>query len=78
MVSAKKGTLLRSDVPTKVYIVHLNSQYKAEGKKEFIIADLDERTLLINPAYLDEIRAALKKYSDELTFEPTEKQPGQQ
>ncbi|KXZ55819.1 hypothetical protein GPECTOR_2g1370 [Gonium pectorale] len=47
-------------------------------KKEFIIADLDDRTLLVNSAYVDEIRAALKKYSDELTFEPSEKLPGQQ
>lgn len=53
-------------------------QYFTYRKKEFIIADLDETTLLINPAYELEIRAALKKYSDELTFEPEKLQPGQQ
>ncbi|PNH04606.1 RNA polymerase II transcription factor B subunit 5 [Tetrabaena socialis] len=79
MVSAKKGALLRCDVPTKVFIVHMNSQAKAEGRKEFIISDLDEHTLLVNPVHVDEIRAAIKKYSDELTYDPTDKPiPGQQ
>lgn len=37
-------------------------------RKEFIISDLDETTLLINPAYVDDLRTALKKYADDITF----------
>lgn len=73
MVSAKKGYLLRCDVPAKVFIVQLNAQYKAQGKKEFLINDLDERTLLVHAPYLDEILLEWKKYIDAITYQPPDK-----
>ncbi len=56
----------------------LSGPLPPRSKKGFIIQDLDERTLLIQPAFEPEIRAALKKYADELSFDPLELKQGAQ
>ena len=62
MVQAMKGVLLKGDIPLKEFVLSLNESRIPSEK--FVIADLDERTLLIQPqakAFLEEKLQALWK-----------------
>jgi hypothetical protein len=47
MVSAVHGTLLECDIPTKVFILHLNDEQLPSER--FVIQDLDATHLLVQP-----------------------------
>ena len=54
MVSAVHGVMLTTDVPIKQYVLHLDAIAPAEGK--FVIADLDERRVLIQPERAEQVK----------------------
>ena len=66
MVSAVHGVLITADVPLKQYILHLNDLAPAEGK--FLIADLDDRRVLVQPSRADAIRAEIERYQQSTQY----------
>ena len=63
MPQAVSGTLLTTDVPTRVFILSL------EDCNEFLLQDLDEKTLLVKPEYVSEIYQRLAERASENTAE---------
>ena len=57
--------------PMPLHLVHGSGN--PHRKKEFLINDLDERTLLVHAPYLDEILLEWKKYIDAITYQPPDK-----
>ena len=55
-----------ADVPLKQYILHLNDLAPAEGK--FVIADLDDRRVLVQPARVEAIRAEIERYQQSTQY----------
>ncbi len=74
MVQAVKGVLLKGDVPLKQFVISLNDGRTPSEK--FIIADLDEKTLLIQPQAQDFLREKLEAFVEENQFQPPLR-PGQ-
>jgi TFIIH basal transcription factor complex TTD-A subunit len=66
MVSAVHGVVITADVPLKQYILHLNDLAPAEGK--FVIADLDDRRVLVQPARVEAIRAEIERYQQSTQY----------
>ncbi|CAL57556.1 TFIIH subunit TTDA/Tfb5 [Ostreococcus tauri] len=60
MVSAVHGVMLTTDVPIKQYVLHLDAIAPAEGK--FVIADLDERRVLIQPERAEQVKREIERY----------------
>ena len=58
--------LITADVPLKQYILHLNDLAPAEGK--FLIADLDDRRVLVQPSRADAIRAEIERYQQSTQY----------
>ena len=51
-----RGVLVTCDAPTKQFILHIG--------KEFVISDLDETHLFIEPAGLPFVKEELKRFSE--------------
>ena len=54
-------------MPTKVYILSLNEQ-KARSEK-FVIEDLDDRHLFVQPTVIEWLETRLKEFQDENTYQ---------
>ena len=67
-------TLLCRDIPLKQFVVSLNESRSTSEK--FIIADLDERTLLIQPNAEAFLQEKLQAFVDENQYTPPLR-PGQ-
>ena len=68
MVSAVHGTLIECDVPTKVFILHLNDEQPPSER--FVIQDLDETQLLVQPHRVELVRAEVKKFQERSQYVP--------
>ena len=68
MVSAVHGTLIECDVPTKVFILHLNDEQLPSER--FVIQDLDETHLLVQPHRVELVRAEVKKFQERSQYVP--------
>mgnify|MGYP002855434053 FL=1 len=60
MVSAVHGTLLECDIPTKVFILHLNDEQLPSER--FVIQDLDDTHLLVQPDKVDMVRGEVASF----------------
>merc|ERR1711887_444282 len=68
MVQAMKGVLLKGDIPLKEYVLSLNESRIPSEK--FVIADLDERTLLIQPQAKAFLEEKLQGFVEENQYQP--------
>lgn len=68
MVSAVHGTLLECDIPTKVFILHLNDEQLPSER--FVIQDLDSTHLLVQPHKMDMVREQVKLFQERSQFVP--------
>ena len=68
MVSAVHGTLLECDIPTKVFILHLNDEQLPSER--FVIQDLDETHLLVQPHKIEMVRGEVKKFQEKSQYVP--------
>lgn len=59
---------LRSDVQTKVFITSLSEQRGTHEK--IVVRELDDYNLLINPKFLELVKAELQKHNDSNTYQP--------
>jgi len=66
MVSAVHGVMITSDVPIKQYILHLNEIAPAEGK--FVIADLDDSRVLVQPEHAARVAEDVARYQQTTQF----------
>ena len=64
MVSAVHGTLLECDIPTRVFILHLNDEQIPSER--FVIQDLDETHLLVQPHKIEMVRGEVKKFQEKM------------
>lgn len=71
MVHVVRGTLIETDVPTKVLILFFNEQCPAAEK--FVICELDETRLFVQQRGLKLIEDKLREYHDRNTFVPPAK-----
>ena len=60
MVSAVHGTLLECDIPVKVFILHLNDEQLPSER--FVIQDLDETHLLVQPDKVDMVNGEVARF----------------
>jgi len=60
MVSAVHGAMITADVPIKQYILHLDAIAPAEQK--FVIADLDDVRVLVQPERVDALLREIERY----------------
>ena len=68
MVSAVHGTLLECDIPTKVFILHLNDEQLPSER--FVIQDLDATHLLVQPHKMEMVREQVKQFQEKSQFVP--------
>jgi|TARA_B000000441_G_scaffold118732_1_gene92115 TFIIH basal transcription factor complex TTD-A subunit len=68
MVSAVHGSLIETDIPCKVYILHINEQLPPAER--FVIQDLDETHLLVQPHRLEYVKAEVKAWQQKNQFNP--------
>ena len=66
MVSAVHGVMITADVPIKQYILHLNDVAPAENK--FVIVDLDERRVLVQPEHVEAIRREIERFQQSTQY----------
>ncbi len=59
--------VLRSDIPTKQFVLSLNDE-KPPAEK-FVIVDLDDTHLLVQEAAVDMIKKRIADFMDENTFQ---------
>jgi len=57
---------LSSDVPTKEFLLSLNAARPASAK--FVVADLDDTHLFVDPAAVPALEAAVRARGDDLTY----------
>lgn len=57
-----------SDIPTKVFILNLNEQ--KDRSERFVIEDLDDRHLFVQPTVVEWLLTKLKEFQDENTYQP--------
>ena len=69
MVQAMKGVLLKGDIPLKESVLSLNESRIPSEK--FVIADLDERTLLIQPQAKAFLEEKLQGFVEENQYQPS-------
>jgi TFIIH basal transcription factor complex TTD-A subunit len=69
MVSAVHGSLLECDIPTKVFILHLNDEQLPSER--FVIQDLDETHLLVQPHKMEMLRREVKTFQERSQYVPT-------
>jgi aminoglycoside phosphotransferase (APT) family kinase protein len=62
MVTATEGVLLQCDVPTKEYLLQLNS--KQAQNQRFVLRDLDEAHLWIKPGRADFVQQAVREFNN--------------
>lgn len=58
----------RSDVQTKVFIMSLSEQRGTHEK--IVVRELDDYNLLINPKFVELVKAELQKHNDSNTYQP--------
>ena len=68
MVSAVHGSLIETDIPCKVYILHINE--KLPPAERFVIQDLDETHLLVQPHRLEYVKAEVKAWQQKNQYTP--------
>mmetsp|Transcript_9765 Transcript_9765/g.24974 ORF Transcript_9765/g.24974 Transcript_9765/m.24974 type:complete len:81 (-) Transcript_9765:258-500(-) len=68
MVQAMKGVLLKGDVPLKQFVISLNDARSPSEK--FIIADLDETTLFIQPQAQAFLQEKLEAFIEKNQYQP--------
>lgn len=66
MVHVMRGTLIETDVPTKVLILFFNEQCSPQDR--FVIAELDERSLFVQPRAVKFLQEKLREYHSKNTF----------
>jgi TFIIH basal transcription factor complex TTD-A subunit len=66
MVSAVHGVMITADVPIKQYILHLNDIAPAERK--FVITDLDDTHVLVQPEHVEHVRAEIERYQQSTQY----------
>jgi hypothetical protein len=71
MVHVVRGTLIETDIPTKVLILHINEQRPAAEK--FVICELDDTRLFVQQRGLRLIEQKLQEYHDKNTYVPPAK-----
>jgi hypothetical protein len=64
---ASDDIVLNSDVPTKEFILSLNAA--KQNKDKFVIEDLDETRLFVQPTVVEWLEARLKEFHDENTYQ---------
>ena len=60
--------LRRSDIPTKEYILSLNNQ--KEPSERFVLEDLDDKHLFVQPTVTSWLETQLKEFQDSITYQP--------
>ena len=60
MIPIVRGVLVTTDIPAKELIVFLNR----ENGGKIVLKELDDNHLLINPAYVDYVRAEVARLLD--------------
>lgn len=66
MVQLLRGILIETDVPTKVLILFFNEQCAPAEK--FVISELDETRLFVQPRGLPFIQEKLREFHNRNTF----------
>jgi TFIIH basal transcription factor complex TTD-A subunit len=66
MVSAVHGVMITADVPIKQYILHLNDIAPAESK--FVITDLDDTHVLVQPEHVERVRGEIARYQQSTQY----------
>jgi hypothetical protein len=66
MVQVSRGSLIETDVPTKVLILFFNEQCTPD--KKFVIQDLDETRLFVQTSAIQTIQQQLREYHNRNTF----------
>lgn len=57
-----------SDVPTKEYILNLNESKSTNDR--FVILDLDDTHLFVQPTVVEWLEKQLKEFHDQNTYQP--------
>ncbi|BDA42782.1 probable general transcription factor IIH subunit 5 [Coccomyxa sp. Obi] len=68
MVSAIRGVLLQCDVPAKEFILSLNDSKPTNER--FVILDLDDTHLFVQPTVVEWLEKRLKEFNEENTYQP--------
>jgi len=69
------STHKHSDAPTKEFLLSLNTARPADAK--FVVADLDDTRLLVEPGCVAGLQAAVRARGDDLTYTaPADPQAG--
>ena len=66
--SVREGTLITCDVPTRELILHLNETHN------FLLQELDEKTLLIDGSFSAMVQAELAKSLERHVFSTKDKE----
>eukprot|EP00741_Cyanophora_paradoxa_P005549 tig00000900_g5379.t1 len=64
MVNAIRGMLVTCDIPTMTFVLFLDKEHK------FVIQQLDDTHVLIDPRGVDIIKKRLAEMQAEITFAP--------
>ena len=57
-----------SDVPTKEFILSINNE--KEKSDRFVLEDLDDKHLFVQPTVIESLELRLKEFQDENTYQP--------
>jgi len=68
MVQAMKGVVLKGDVPLKQFVLSLN-EARAPSER-FVIADLDDTTLFIQPQAMEFLKEKLEVFTEQNQYQP--------
>ncbi|KAJ3176840.1 TFIIH complex subunit tfb5 [Geranomyces variabilis] len=68
MVKARKGTLLECDPAVKQIVQDLDNKKSEAGEKRFILEDLDETHLFIDPCEVEWLQKRLDEILEENTY----------
>lgn len=66
MVNATQGVLLECDIAMKQFILSMNEE--RPQSERFIIYDLDDTHLMVQPHVVDELQARIREFQDKNTF----------
>lgn len=68
MVKANPSVLIECEPTIKQIILDMNEQRKKQGEPTFVVADFDERRIVIVREYLEEIRTRLDEILEENSY----------
>ncbi|KAL7565982.1 hypothetical protein ACA910_011005 [Epithemia clementina (nom. ined.)] len=68
-----EGYLMTCDVPTKEYIMYLDSKKDSSGDKKLVIEELDATHLLVREKFKDEILRQVEEWENSNVYSAIEK-----